>query len=61
MILEGQLMSDKSVKVRVLDPFRVVHSGDPYVGGDTASVPEATAAEWERNGWAERVSSSREK
>jgi hypothetical protein len=45
----------KSTKVRVLEPFRVVHDATEHVGGDTVVVPEATAKEWESAGWVKRV------
>jgi hypothetical protein len=28
-----------SVKVKVVEPYRVLHEGKPYVGGDTLEVP----------------------
>lgn len=55
MILETQQMTEKQVKVRVCDRWRVVHDGQPHVKGDTLAVPEDVAAEWERNHWVERV------
>ena len=50
-------MTDKQVKVRVIDRWRVVHpvDGTAHIKGDTLTVPEATAQEWERSGWVERV------
>jgi hypothetical protein len=35
--------------------WRVVHEGKPYVKGDTLTVPENIAREWERSGYVERV------
>jgi hypothetical protein len=49
--------STKPVTVRVSDRWRVVHDGKPYVKGDTLTVPENVAEEWERCRWVERVSS----
>lgn len=49
-------MTDKQVKVRVSDRWRVVHDGKPYLQGDTLTVPENVAQEWERSRWVERVS-----
>jgi hypothetical protein len=49
---------EKSVKVRVLGSFRVVHDGEPYTDGAEITVPESTAVEWERSRWVERVSKS---
>ncbi len=55
MILEAD-MTDKTVKVKVIDRWRVVHDGKVGVKGDTLTVPEATAQEWERSsGYVERV------
>ncbi|OBK12594.1 hypothetical protein A5636_11295 [Mycobacterium asiaticum] len=57
MILENKAMADKQIKVRVSDRWRVVHDGKPYIKGDTLTVPENVAQEWERSGWVERVTS----
>ena len=54
MILENN-MSEKQIKVRVSDRWRVVHDGKAYTKGDTLTVPENVAQEWERSGWVERV------
>jgi hypothetical protein len=43
------------VKVKVIDRFSVRHDGKNHTKRDTVSVPEATATEWERNGWVEHV------
>jgi hypothetical protein len=59
-ILENN-MSDKQVKVRVSDRWRVVHDGKPYVKGDVVTVPEHVAKEWESSGWVERVGASKER
>jgi hypothetical protein len=50
-------MTDKTVKVKVSDRWRVVNPEDDsvHVKGDTLSVPEKLAEEWERSGWVERV------
>ncbi len=56
MILENN-MSEKQIKVRVSDRWRVVHDGKPYVKGDTLTVPENVAQVWERSRWVERVTS----
>ncbi len=55
MILEGKDMTGKTVKVKVIDRWRVVHEAKAYTKGDTVSVPENVAREWERSGWVERV------
>jgi hypothetical protein len=55
MITENNV-SEKQVKVKVVDRWRVVHDGKPYVKGETVSVPDV-ALEWESRGYVERVSS----
>jgi hypothetical protein len=54
-------MPEKTIKVKVLAPYRVCHDGEAYVGGDTASVPEKVGQEWEQSGWVERVTSTAKK
>ncbi len=54
MILETN-MDERQIKVGVSDRWRV-HDGKPYVKGDTLTVPENVAQEWERN-YVERVTS----
>ena len=41
-----------SLKVKVLENFRLVHSGQVYGPGDTAEVPDQVAKEWVAAGWA---------
>ncbi len=53
MVLENS--ADKPVKVKVCDVWSVAHDGKRYVNGDTLSVPEHIADEWERNRWVKRV------
>lgn len=48
-------MPEKTVKVRAKAPFRVVYQGNPQSDGDTFTVPEKVAQEWERSRWVERV------
>jgi hypothetical protein len=56
MITEHNQPPDtKPTKVRVLEPFRVVHDATEYFGGDAVTVPEHIAQEWERSHWVERV------
>jgi hypothetical protein len=57
MIMEND-MSDKQVKVKVIDRWRVVHDDKAYHKGDTLTVPENVAQEWERSRWVERVTST---
>ncbi|WP_156661044.1 hypothetical protein [Mycobacterium sp. 852002-51163_SCH5372311] len=42
----------------MIDPWRVVYDDKPYVKGETVTVPESVAAEWERSRWVERVTNS---
>jgi hypothetical protein len=58
MILEEQSMPEKQIKVRVSDRWRVVHDDKAYVKGETLTVPESVAQEWERNRWVEVVGKS---
>ena len=58
MILE-ETMAEKTIKVKVQAPFRVVHEGNAFTDGDTLTVPENVAQEWERSRWVERVTSSK--
>jgi hypothetical protein len=53
MIITEDKMPEKTVKVRVSDRWRVVHDGKAYVKGDTLTVPENVAEEWERSRWVE--------
>ena len=51
-------MSESTVKVRVLNPYRVVHEGKSYSDGDEVTVPESIGAQWERSHWIKRVTSN---
>lgn len=55
VILENRTVPEKTVKVRAKAPFRVVYQGNPQSDGDTFTVPEKVAQEWERSRWVERV------
>jgi hypothetical protein len=48
-------MPEKTVKVKVIDRWRVVHDGKAYVKGDTLTVPESVAQEWQGSGYVEPV------
>ena len=52
---EKKPVSDKPTKVRVSDRWQVIHDGKPYTKGDTLTVPEHLAEEWDRSRWVERV------
>ena len=41
--------------MKVIDRWSVVHDDHRYVKGDTVTVPEAVAQEWEDSGYVERV------
>jgi hypothetical protein len=47
--------SGPPVRVRVIAPYRVCHEGKAFVGGQTPSVPAATAEYWIKMKWVERV------
>jgi hypothetical protein len=47
--------SGPPVRVRVIAPYRVCHEGKHFVGGQTASVPAATAEHWTKMKWAAPV------
>ena len=53
------MTTEKTVKVKVNAPYRVVHEGEPYSNGDEVVVPEAVADEWLRATFVERVTSTR--
>jgi hypothetical protein len=57
VITGDESMTEKTVKVKVSDRWRVVdpETGEAHTKGDTLSVPEATAEEWVRSGWVEKV------
>jgi hypothetical protein len=45
-----------SIKVKVRAPFRVVHDGTVYTGGDVLDIPDDEAHKlWFASGWVERV------
>jgi hypothetical protein len=44
------------VKVKVVAPYRVLHEGKPYVGGDVLEVPKDKERDiWLKSGWVELV------
>jgi hypothetical protein len=57
LMITEESMPEKTVKVKVIDRWRVVHpdTGEAHTKGDQLTVPESTAEEWERSGWVERV------
>ena len=46
-------VKDVPTNVRVIAPYRVVHEGNAYVGGDELTVPQSLADEWLRSKWVE--------
>ena len=49
-------MPEKTVKVRVKAPHRVVDDeGNPHTDGDELTVTEAVAQQWSRSGFVEKV------
>jgi hypothetical protein len=58
VILEDTSKPEKSVKVRVLEPFRVIHpdTHEAHTDGAEVTVPQHVADEWLRSGFVEPVS-----
>lgn len=46
---------DTPTKVRVKEPFRVVHETTAYTGGDEITVPQHVAEQWLKSRWVEPV------
>jgi hypothetical protein len=57
MIIKDEPVDEKQVKVKVIGRWSVSHDSKRHIEGDTVTVPESVAVEWERNHWVERVSS----
>jgi hypothetical protein len=55
-VTEEQMAPAKTIKVKVIGRWSVVHDDQRYVQDDELSVPESTADEWLRSGWVEKVS-----
>lgn len=55
-------MPEKTVRVKVLAPWRVVdpETGEPYADGDELTVSEKLAAEWTRARFVERVTTGKQ-
>jgi hypothetical protein len=52
----------KTVKVKVVAPYRVTHGGKAFVGGDQLTLPADAADHWLKCGWVEPVTAkSKEK
>jgi hypothetical protein len=50
----------RTIKVRVETPFRVIHDGKAYVGGQTLTVPDdAEHTRWIESGWVTKVKSTK--
>lgn len=44
------------VRVKVVAPYRVLHEGKPYVGGDVLEIPnDKEHTIWRKSGWVELV------
>jgi hypothetical protein len=56
---EKKPVSDKPIKVRVSDRWSIVHEGKRYIAGETVTVPEHLAEDWERSRWVERVTTGK--
>jgi sugar phosphate isomerase/epimerase len=56
VIKEAAAAAEKeNVKVKVNEPFRVLHDGKPYVGGDVVEIPADKAKSWVQQRWVEIV------
>lgn len=55
VVIDGAPAPEKQVTVKVIDRWSVVHDDQRYVKGDSVSVPESVAQEWEDSGYVERV------
>jgi hypothetical protein len=53
------MATEKTVKVRVQPTYRVVHDTKEYVEGQTVTVPEHQANEWESYGYVQRVTTTK--
>ncbi|MGO9352485.1 MAG: hypothetical protein ACLP3C_17325 [Mycobacterium sp.] len=40
------------MKIKVAQPYRLIHAGTVYTEGDTADVDDHIGQEWVRQGWA---------
>ena len=60
-VIKQDKPADKPVKVKVSDKWSVAHEGKRYVKGDTVTVPEHVAEDWERNHWVQRVTETKAK
>jgi hypothetical protein len=58
VVVEDTSKPEKSAKVRVLAPFRVVHpdTHEAHSDGAEVTVPQHVADEWLRSRWVEPVS-----
>jgi hypothetical protein len=46
----------RKIKVRVNNPYRVIHEGNAFVGGQTLSVPDdLELSRWIESGWVTKV------
>jgi hypothetical protein len=54
-MITNESQDTKPTKVRVVEPFRIVHDATEHTGGDELTVPAHLAEEWERSRWVERV------
>lgn len=57
MVLTGKTEPQKTVKVKVNAPFRVVHpdTHEAHTDGDEITVPQPLAQEWLTSRWVELV------
>jgi hypothetical protein len=56
VINEAQAAAPQTVKVCVNKPYRVIHEGKPFVGGQTLTVPDDVEhSRWIESGWVTKV------
>jgi hypothetical protein len=55
-IREAETASPRTIKVRVNNPYRVIHEGKPFSGGRTLTVPDDVEhSRWIDSGWVTKV------
>jgi hypothetical protein len=47
MIEKSEQPDTKPTKVKVIEPFRIVHNAKEYFAGDSVNAPAHLAQEWE--------------
>jgi hypothetical protein len=60
-LIQKKEVSTVPTTVQVVEPYRVVHEGNPYVGGDVLEIPADKADEWTKSGWVTPVAKKGQK